>query len=72
MTDVKIGKVDLAPEYDYMIVYIGDDGAVNTWTLPEGSFQHNYKSMRSRGVKILNVYHRMGNDDLLEAMCKGN
>jgi len=67
---MKIGKVDLSPELDYMIVYIRDDGAVNTWTLPEVSFQQNYKLMRCRGVKIINVYHRMNTDDLLEAMCK--
>lgn len=67
---MKIGKVDLSPEYDYLIVYMAEDGTVNTWTLPDGSFQHNYKSMRSRGVKILNVYRRMSNDDLLTTMCQ--
>lgn len=67
---MKIGKIDLSPDYEYMIVYISDDGSVNTWTLAESSFQHNYKSMRSGGVKILNVYRRMSNDDLLETMCK--
>ena len=67
---MKIGKVDLSPVYEYLIVYKDEDGAVNTWTLPEGSFQHNYKAMRGRGVEILNVYHKMSNDDLLETMCK--
>lgn len=67
---MKIGKVDLSPEYDYLIVYMDDNGTVNTWTLPDGSFQHNYKSMRNRGAKILSVYRRMSNDELLEAMCQ--
>lgn len=62
---MKIGKVDLSPVYDYLIVYMDYDGTVNTWTLPDGSFQQNYKSMRNRGVKILNVYRRMSNDDFV-------
>lgn len=67
---MKIGKIDLSPVYDYLIVYMDDDGTVNTWTLPDGSFQHNYKSMRNRGVNILNVYRRLSNDDLLATMCQ--
>lgn len=52
---MKIGKVDLDPRCDYLIVYEDEDGTVNTWALPFGGFQHNYKSMRNRGAKIINV-----------------
>lgn len=62
--------MDLSPEYDYLIIYMDEDGTVNTWTLPGGSFKHNYKSMRNRGVEILNVYRRMSNDDILTIMCQ--
>lgn len=66
---MKIGKVELS-DYEYMIVYEDEDGSVNTYNLPSGSFQMNYKSMVNRGVKILNVYHRMNTNDLLNAMLK--
>lgn len=66
---MKIGNVDLG-DYDYMIVYKDTDGLVNTWTLPEGSFQENYKSMIKRGCKVLNVFKRMNTDDILQVIIK--
>ena len=63
------GKIDLQ-DYEYLIVYSTPDepNVVHTWTLPSGSFQLNYKSMVKRGCIIHNVYHRMTEKDLLNAM----
>lgn len=59
-----IGIIDLQ-DFDYLIVYKDEDGNVNTWSLPESSFQINYKSMLERGC-VLRVYKKMSDKDLKE------
>ena len=65
------GKIDLQ-DFEYLIIYSEPENhdVIKTWTLPEGSFQINYKSMIKRGCIIHNVYHRMAEKDLLNAMVK--
>lgn len=65
------GKIDLQ-NFEYMVIYSEPDKpeVKNTWTLPDGSFQINYESMVKRGCIIHNVFHRMSEKDLLEAMVK--
>ena len=40
------GNIDLQ-DFEYLILYSQPDetNVIHTWTLPEGSFQMNYKSM---------------------------
>lgn len=64
---MKIGNVDFG-NYDYMIIYEDEDVVVNSWTLPEGSFQMNYKSMIRRGCKVLRVFKKMNTEEILHAM----
>lgn len=68
---MRYGNIDLS-NYEYLIEYSEpeDLNTLHTWTLPEGSFQMNYKSMVKRGCKIHNVYRRMTDKDLLEAMLR--
>jgi len=71
MINMKYGKIDLQ-DFEYLIKYSnpGEPDVIHTWTLPEGSFQMNYKSMIKRGCTIRNVYHRMAEKDLLEVMLR--
>lgn len=66
---MKLGNIDLS-NFEYLIEYSNPDepNVMHTWTLPSGSFQLNYKSMVKRGCIIHNVYHRMTEKDLLNAM----
>ena len=66
------GIIDLS-NFEYLIVYSEPNkvDVVNTWTLPEGSFQMNYESMIKRGCIIHNVFHRMTREDIWSAMSKG-
>ena len=68
---MKYGRIDLQ-NYEYLIKYSEPDepDVIHTWTLPDGSFQMNYKSMIKRGCIIHNVYHRMTEKDLLETMLR--
>lgn len=70
MTDGRIDMCMVSDKYEYMIVYSEPDNnnVVNTWVLPNGSFQMNYKSMVKRGCIIHNVFRRMTGEDLLNAM----
>lgn len=65
------GNIDLQ-DLEYMIIYSepGRPEIINTWTLPDGSFQLNYELMINRGCIIHNVFHRMSEKDLLETMIK--
>lgn len=65
------GTIDLQ-DFEYLIVYSTPEepNVIRTWTLPEGSFQMNYKSMIKRGCIIHNVYRRMTEKDLLDAMVR--
>ncbi len=69
---MKYGKIDLS-DFEYLIKYSEPEepDVIHTWTLPEDSFQMNYKSMIKRGCNIHNVYRRMTEKDLLEAMIRG-
>lgn len=72
MTSGRIDMCMVSDKYEYMIVYSEpDSNKVNTWVLPDGSFQMNYKSMVNRGCVIHNVFKRMTEKDLLDAMLKG-
>ena len=69
------GRIDMcmaSDKYEYMIVYSRPENVnhVNTWVLPDGSFQTNYKSMVKHGCTIHNVFKRMTDKELLEAMLK--
>lgn len=72
MTDGRIDMCMVSDKYEYMIVYSEPDNrnVVNTWVLPDVSFQMNYKSMIKRGCIIHNVFKRMNEKDLLEVMIK--
>ena len=72
MTSGRIDMCMVSDEYEYMIVYSEPDNKnmVNTWVLPDVSFQMNYKSMVKRGCIIHNVFRRMTEKDLLKAMLK--
>ena len=66
-----LGSIDLS-DFEYLIIYSYPDApnVTHTWTLPEGSFQMNYKEMVKKGCIIHNVYHRMSEKDLLDAMLR--
>lgn len=69
------GRIDISmvsDRYEYMIVYSQPDDVdhVNTWVLPDRSFQMNYKSMVKRGCIIHNVFRRMTDKELLETMLR--
>lgn len=72
MTSGRIDMDMVSDKFKYMIVYSEPDNpnVVNTWVLPDGSFQMNYKSMVKRGCIIHNVYMRMTEKDLLAAMLR--
>lgn len=62
---MKFGSIDLSP-YDYMMVY-KQDGELNTWTLPEGSFQVNYMQMKKdKTVEFISVYKRLSSEEILD------
>lgn len=66
---MEYGKIDLE-DFEYLIIYSKPNelDVKHTWTLPDVSFQMNYKSMVKRGCKIHNVYRRMSEKDLLGVM----
>lgn len=62
---MKLGTVDLSP-FEYLIVY-KQDGELNTWTLPEGSFQMNYKQIKKdKTVEIVSVYKRLNSEEIID------
>lgn len=62
---MKLGSIDLSP-FDYMIIY-KQNGELNTWTLPEGSFQMNYKQMKKdKTVEIVSVYKMLSTEEILD------
>ena len=65
------GNIDLQ-DFEYLIKYSSpkEPEVIHTWTLPNGSFQMNYKSMVQRGYTIHGVYHKMSEKDLLDAMLR--
>ena len=69
MTEGRIDMGMVSDKYEYMIVYSEpNSNKVNTWVLPDGSFQLNYKSMSERGCVIHNVFKRMTGKDLFNTM----
>lgn len=65
------GNIDLQ-DFEYLIKYSTPEepDVIHTWTLSDGSFQLNYKSMINRGCVIHNVFHRMSEKELLDVMIK--
>lgn len=63
------GQIDLQ-NFEYLIIYSEPDKPeiINTWTLPDGSFQVNYELMVERGCIVHNVFRRMSEKDLLETV----
>ena len=72
MTDGRIDMSMVSDKYEYLIVYSEpkNPNVVNTWVLPDVSFQMNYKSMVKRGCIIHNVFKRMTEKDLFETMLR--
>ena len=66
---MKYGNIDLQ-DFEYLIKYSNPEepDVIHTWTLPDGSFQMNYKSMIKRGCVIHNVFRRMSEKELLDVM----
>ena len=66
---MKYGNIDLQ-NFEYLIKYSTPEepDVIHTWTLPDGSFQMNYKSMIKRGCIIHNVFRRMSEKELLDVM----
>lgn len=69
---MKIGSVDLAPNFEYLIVYRDKrDDTVNTWTLNESSMVLNYKQMKQSGhVEFLGIYQKLDDAQLLDIMTR--
>lgn len=68
---MKYGNIDLQ-DFEYLIKYSNPEepDVIHTWTLPDGSFQMNYKSMIKRGCVIHNVFRRMSEKELLDVMAR--
>lgn len=69
---MKLGRVDLDPHFEYLIVYRDKrDDTVNTWTLGEGSLVINYKQMKESGnVEFLGIYQKLNDSQLLDIMTR--
>lgn len=69
---MKLGKIDLDPKPEYMIVYRDKrDDTINTWTLDESAMVVNYKQMKQSGnVEFLGIYQKIDNDQLLDIMTR--
>lgn len=62
---MEFGMIDLDTNFEYLIVYVNkDNNTVNTWTLPDGSFQLNYVKMKQHGIEILGVYKKLSTEQL--------
>lgn len=68
------GTIDLSP-FEYLLVYKDNRDnppTINTWTLPEGSFQMNYKQMKKseqKGeIEFVSIYKKMSDKELLDVM----
>ena len=68
---MKIGQLDLSP-FEYLIIYKDKrDDTINTWTLPEGSFQHNYAQMKKSGnVEFIGIYKQLSDSDLIDVLIR--
>jgi hypothetical protein len=63
---IDYGRSIILKDFEYLIVY-KRDGDTNTWTLPEGSFQINYRMMKSDPeCEIVNVYRRLNSKEILD------
>lgn len=69
---MEIGKLDLDPRCNYMIVYRDKrDDTVNTWTLNELALQVNYRQMKASGnVEFLGIYQRLTDAAVLDIMTR--
>lgn len=67
---MKLGTIDLAPNYEYLIVYKDKrDNTINTWTLNESAFKINYKQMKESGnVEFIGIYKKLSDKQLLDML----
>lgn len=67
---MQIGRIDLDPRFEYMIVYKNlKDNTINTWTLGESALRTNYKQMKESGnVEFLGIYKKINDSQLLNVM----
>lgn len=67
-----IGRLDLDPRFEYMIVYKDKrDNTINTWTLGESALKVNYKQMKEGGsVEFLGIYQKLNDSQLLDIMTR--
>ena len=72
MTSGKIDMCMASDKYECMIVYSEptNPNVVNTWVLPKESLEMNYRSMIKRGCIIHNVFKRMTDKELLDAILR--
>lgn len=67
-----IGRLDLDPRFEYIVVYKDKrDNTVNTWTLGESALRINYKQMKDSGdVEFLGIYQKLTDSQLLDIMTR--
>ena len=56
-----LGDIDLDPRFEYIIIYRNKKyNTLNTWSLPVGSFELNYKMMQENpDEEIVGVYKKI-------------
>ena len=69
---MKLGRIDLDPRPEYMIVYEDKrNDTINTWTLDESVLAVNYKRMKQSGnVEFLGIYQKIDNKQLLDILIR--
>jgi len=69
---MNIGRIDLDPRFEYVIVYKDKrDDTINTRTLGESALKVNYKQMKESGdVEFLGVYQKLTNKQLLDIVLR--
>lgn len=69
---MKLGRIDLDPRPEYMIVYEDKrNDTINTWTLDESALAVNYKQMKQNGnVEFLGIYQKIDNNQLLDILIR--
>lgn len=69
---MKLGKIDLDPKPEYMLVYKDKrDDTINTWTLDESAMVVNYKQMKQSGnVEFLGIYQKVNDNQILDILVR--
>lgn len=67
---MELGKIDLDPKCEYMIVYKDKrDNTINTWTLGLSALRVNYKQMMNSGnVEFIGIYKKLSNSEILATL----